>query len=143
MTKTLFRYVVGGSIALLVGSVALLLLVDVPLPPELGAWVEAQADSEWTWFDIFAAGAAVVSVVANIGLLFFARWSRPAFAGSVVAVTAATLFTGPSVTAAIEAFFSETVLLLDGFIIAVNYFSDVRHSFTKADSAAETHTRNV
>ena len=129
MTKTLFRWMVGGSIGVLLGGVAVLFALDQSLPSDLSAWVEAEANSEWTILDTFGAGVAVVSTAASIGLLFFARWSRPVYAASTVAVTVATLFAGPSVSTAMEVFFSEVVLLLDGFIIGTAYFSDVRHCF--------------
>lgn len=97
---------VAGSIALLIGSVAVLMAVGQSLPPELRAWADAEANSEWTVLDTFAAAMAVVSVVASVGLLFFARWSRWAYAASTIA----TLFGGPSASSAFEAFFSELVL---------------------------------
>lgn len=110
MSRALFRWVVAGSIALLIGSVAVLMAVGQSLPPELSAWADAEANSEWTVLDTFAAAMAVVSVVASVGLLFFARWSRWAYAASTIAVTVATLFGGPSASSAFEAFFSELVL---------------------------------
>lgn len=76
MSRALFRWVVAGSISLLIGSVAVLMAVGQSLPPELSAWADAEANSEWTVLDTFAAAMAVVSVVASVGLLFFARWSR-------------------------------------------------------------------
>jgi hypothetical protein len=131
MNKTLFRWVVAGSIGLLIGSVAVLIVVGESLPPELSAWVEAEVNSEWTALDTFAASMAVVSIVSGVGLLLFARWSRWAYAASTIAVTVATLFGGPSVSTAFEAFFSEVVLLLDGFIIGTAFFSDVRQCFER------------
>jgi hypothetical protein len=131
MSRTLFRWVVAGSIALLIGSVAVMIAVGEALPPELRVWVDAEANSEWTTLDTFAAAMAVVSIVASVGLLFFARWSRWAYAGSTIAVSVATLFGGPSVSSAFEAFFSEMVLLLDGFIIGTAFFSDVRRCFER------------
>lgn len=131
MSKTLFRWVVSGSIALPIGSVAVLIAVGQSLPPELSAWVDAEANSEWSALDTFAAVVAVVSVIASIGLLFFARWSRWVYAASTIVVTVATLFGGALVTSAFEAFFSELVLLLDGFIIGTAFFSDVRLCFER------------
>jgi uncharacterized membrane protein len=131
MTKTLFRCIVGGNIALLVASAAVLLLVDKVLPPELRGWVEVQSNSEWAVLDTFVVGMAVISVVASVGLLFFARWSRPVYAASSVAVIATGLFTGPLVSTAIEASLSDAILLYDGVVIGVAYFSDVRRCFER------------
>jgi hypothetical protein len=131
MSRALFRWVVAGSIALLIGSVVVLMAVGQSLPAELSAWADAEENSEWTVLDTFAAATAVVSVVASVGLLFFARWSRWAYAASTIAVTVATLFGGPSVSSAFEVFISELVLLLDGFIIGTAFFSDVRLSFER------------
>jgi hypothetical protein len=134
MSKALFRWVVAGSIALLIGSVVVLIAVGQSLPPELSAWVDAEANSEWRALDTYAAVIAVISVVASVGLLFFARWSRWVYAASTIAVTVVTLFGGPSVSSAFEAFFSELVLLLDGFIIGTAFFSDVRLCFERTST---------
>ena len=134
MSKTLFRWLVAGSIAVLIGSVVVLIAFDQSLPPELSAWVEAEADSEWTAFDTFAAALAVASIIASVGLLFFTRWSRWVYAASTIAMTVATLFGGPSVGSAFDAFSSELILLLDGVIIGTAFFSDVRLCFERAST---------
>lgn len=129
MTKTQFRSVVGGSIALLFIAIAVSMTVDQPLPAELDGWLAATADEPWGVFEWLAIALAVGCLVASVGLLFLARWARPAFAVTLAGVTATTLFTGPSVTNALDAFFYEVTLLLDGFILALAYFSDARHYF--------------
>ena len=109
--------------------VAMTVLLDQPLPAALNAWVETEGNLEWSAFDWFGSAAALISIVAGVGLLFFATWARHAYAASVVAITGATLFAGPSVSTALEMFFSEVTLLMDGFVIGVAYFSDARHYF--------------
>jgi hypothetical protein len=70
-------------------------------------------------------------MAANIGLLFFSRWSRPVFVVGVLLTTAATAFAGPFVATAREAAVYEFGLLLDGFIIALAYFSEAKVYFER------------
>lgn len=129
MTKTPFRSVVGGSIALLFIAIAVSMTIDQPLPAELDGWLTATAEQPWGIFEWLAIALAVGCLVASVGLLFLARWARPAYAVTLAGVTVTTLFTGPSVSNEVDAFFYEVTLLLDGFILALAYFSEARHYF--------------
>ena len=129
MTKNIFRAIVIVSIVLLLVAIVVLVFFNQPLPPELDSFVEADLEADFTVIDYFGYTSALFAVAANIGLLFFARWSRPVFAAGVVATTIVTAFSGPFVATALEAFVYEVGLLLDGFIIALAYFSEARVYF--------------
>ena len=74
---------------------------------------------------------AFMAGAANIGLLFFARWARPVFSMCVIGASLATAFDGPFVATALEATIYELGLLLDGFIIALMYFSEAKKHFER------------
>ena len=131
MTKNQFRAIVSASIILLVSAGVVVLGFNQDLPPELASFVDAELEKDLTAVDIFGFGAALLAVAANIGLLFFARWSRPVFVIGVLSATAATAFAGPFVATAREAAVYEFGLLLDGFIIALAYCSEAKVYFER------------
>jgi hypothetical protein len=135
MSKMFFRYLVGGSIALQLVAVAILLMFEQTLPGELEAWADAQAETAWTAVDWLGIAAAGVAAAASVGLLFFARWARPAYAACTFLTIAANAFTGPYVLPGIDGFFNDITLLLDGLIIAAAYFSGASRYFEKSPAA--------
>jgi len=131
MTKTQFRGVVVFSLLLLFIAGVVVLTFSDTLPPELSTFVEAEFEEEPTAVEFLGFAVVVLTVIGNIGLLFFAWWSRPLFAAGVVAASVATVFDGPVVTTAPEAFIFEMGLLLDGFMIALAYFSEAKVYFER------------
>lgn len=129
MNKRSFRWLVGVSAASFCGGFAVMLALDEALPPELGSWVKSDLNSAWGHVDTFWAIILASSLIATVGLLFFAGWSRWLYAAATVAGLVVTLFSGPEVSTAFESFFSSLTLLLDGFIICAAFFSDVRFEF--------------
>jgi len=79
---------------------------------------------------LFSFGA----LVASVGLLFFARWARPIFSVGVLVTTAGTIFSGPLVQSSLETAIFEVGMVLDGALIAVMYFSEVKHEFDVTNS---------
>lgn len=129
MTKNQFRSVVGASIALTLLSTIAIIAIAPALPAELDRWVVEQTEGSFGMLEWFMIAVGVPYLVATIGLFYFARWSRALYAVCVVTLIACGLFTGPSVATALEAFSRDAIGLLDGFIIGLAYFSDVRHHF--------------
>jgi hypothetical protein len=129
MTKNQFRAVVGLNVLIDIVSVIAIFTLAPALPPELESWMSQQADTPYGAFEWIVTALAAAYVVATIGLFFFARWSRAVYAVTAIAVMISTLFAGPSVATALDNFSNEAVLLLDGAIIALAYFSNVRHHF--------------
>ena len=129
MTKKEFRTILALSLVFLLVAGVVILFFNQTLPPELGAFVEAGLEEDFTFIEILGFVVALLAVAANIGLLFFARWSRPVFAAGVVASCIVTAFNGPFVATALEESIYEVGLLLDGFIIALTYFSDAKVYF--------------
>ena len=119
------------SIVFLLVAGTVIFFFNQTLPPDLESFVEADSETELTVIDYFGFAAVLSAAAANIGLLFFARWSRPVFAAGVVAATIATAFSGPFVATALEAFAYEAGLLLDGIIIALAYFSEAKVYFVQ------------
>jgi hypothetical protein len=135
MSKTFFRCLVGGSIALQLVAVATFLMFEQILPAELEAWADAQAEAPWTVVDWLGIAAVAVAAAASVGLLFFARWARPAYAISTFLLIATNAFSGPYVLPGMHGFFDDVTLLLDGLIIGAAYFSSASRYFEKYPAA--------
>ena len=131
MTRNKFRAIVILSIVAFVLAGVVILNFNQDLPPELAAYVDADLEKDFTAVDVFGFSVAFLALAANIGLLFFARWSRPVFVAGVLAATVATALAGPFVATAREAAIYEFGLLVDGFIIALAYFSEAKVYFER------------
>ena len=129
MTRNKFRAIVILSIVVFVVAGVIIFNFNQALPPELAAFVDADLENDLTAVNIFGYSAALLAVAANIGLLFFARWSRPVFVVGVLLATVATALAGPFVATAREAAIYEFGLLLDGFIIGLAYYSEAKVYF--------------
>jgi hypothetical protein len=137
MSRTFFRYLVGSSIALLFVAVAMVFMFHEPLPTELETWVNAQSETAWTVVDWLGVAAALVSVIASVGLLFFARWARPTYAIALSGTIVVSALGGPYIVTGLEGFFDDFTLLLDGLIIGAAYFSDVSRHFERGTPALQ------
>ncbi|HEY5754510.1 MAG TPA: hypothetical protein VIU34_01745 [Steroidobacter sp.] len=131
MTKNQFRSLVGASIALSLLSAIASVAIAPALPPELELWVTRHTESNLDTLDWFMVAVGTAYLAATTGLFFFARWSRALYAVCVVVLIVCWCFTGPSVTTALETATRDAISLLDGLIIGLVYFSDVRRHFEK------------
>lgn len=129
MTKDQFRGVVGASIALTVVSSIALFVLAPALPEELDRWVTQQTDAGLGAVEWLMIAVAIPYLAATVGLFFFARWSRALYAACVVILVIAGLFTGPSVATAWESLCRDLTNLVDGLILGLAYFSDIKHHF--------------
>ena len=131
MTKNYFRAIVIISIVYLIVAGVLVLNFNQVLPPELDAYAYEQSNEVFELISFAGFMVAFMAGAANIGLLFFARWARPVFSMCVIGASLATAFDGPFVATALEATIYELGLLLDGFIIALMYFSEAKKHFER------------
>jgi len=129
MTKTNFQLIVMLSIIVLLTTVVTIIFFNQKLPHELNLFVDAQFKEELTVIDYFTYAVTFLTSAANIGLLFFVRWSRTVFSAGVIIIAILNLFLGPYVATALQSFLDSFGILLDGFIIALAYFSNVNTYF--------------
>ena len=133
MNKKIFRSIVILYIVSFIVTITTVLW-DQSLPPELEAFNETQLDSFNIEFASILLVLSYVHIAAIIGLIIFAQWSRLAFTATVITSVIANLFMGPVVETALNTFLSEVVLLLDGLIVALLYFSGVSAYFDHTGS---------
>ena len=127
MTKTRFRAVVALSIALgFLGGIASLFF-ESTLPPPLREYLEREQNAEVTAMDfvlLLIWIPLLVAIIASyVGMLRFARWSRPlALATSALGVLALPLF-GPTVEPGIVTAWLHLSSMVYGAVLAVAYCS--------------------
>ena len=127
MTKTRFRAAVALSIALgFLGGIASLFF-ESTLPPPLREYLEREQNAEVTAMDfvlLLIWIPLLVAVIASyVGMLRFARWSRPlALATSALGVVALPLF-GPTVEPGTTTALFHLASMVFGALVAVAYCS--------------------
>ena len=79
----------------------------------------------YIWYTILVAYG-----ITCIGLIYFKSWSRECFILVKAIVLLLTFVYGVSVTSEFSSFYGQIMILLEGFIIAMVYFSELRSEFT-------------
>lgn len=131
MSTNGFRFLVIASLLLLLVSGPVgIVLVDT-LPPELRSFVILGIDRPFGFIACSALTVLLAFVVAHIGLLMFAWWSRPLFVLCVACSAAFTSVDGPYVMTGIESSISGIGALLDGAILALVFVSPLNRYFRK------------
>lgn len=129
MTKSQFKSLVAISWLLILAAIYAGIVAESQLPSVLNNYLEAELEKDFTISEIVIFAFALAAMVSNIGLFFFARWARPVFATSVTITTAGMVFFGPTVQTALETSVYEVSLLIDGALIALIYFSELKSEF--------------
>ena len=133
MTKKQFRILVVVDVLL-----SLLLFcggpfLDDQLPQILKDFLENQNKTMSAGLSLIMFIVVIITFIANIELVFFGRVARIVFTVGTVVLTIGTLCYGPVVQSAISNTLQQIVSILDGAIIALMYFSDVKYFFEKKD----------
>ena len=131
MNKNQFRILVLFSFLVGILSIIFGSLADDQLPKILHDYVESTYEEKPSFFILSMFAVAIATLTANIGLFFFANWARIVFTVGVIFCSIGMLWFGPTVQSAIERTFGEIVLISDGAIIALLYFSDVKYFYEK------------
>jgi uncharacterized membrane protein len=100
-----------------------------PLPEVLATYQDSLLEESFNMYEVFLFLFALAALVALIGLIFFTRWSRPVFAIGVFVTTAGMFYSTPVVQSALEAAICQVALVIEGMIIAIAYFSELKHEF--------------
>ena len=135
MTKRNFRIIVILSLLSLFVSGAVVDYYKFELPEQLNLYLEAEYKKGISLYDLVGVFAAIFTFASSVGLLFFLRWSRPTFVAAVIASLASILFSGPLVATSHVAFMYGARHFVDGIIISLLYFSEIKVYF-------ETNTHN-
>ena len=134
MTKTIFKNIILFYFLIFVVAVIIVFNFTETLPPILKSFVEAELEKEPKTIEILGFVFSLIALVGMVGIYFFAKWSRPTFIFGVVSSIIVTLFYGPSVITAQEAFIFEVGMLFDGFIIALIYFTQANEYFEQKNT---------
>lgn len=129
MNKYHFRILVGISLVMIIPMTVAILIAEKQLPVELATYVKNDFEKDMSVIEIAIGLFGLIAIAANIGLLFFANWARHLFAVFVILSSLCTLFLGASVQTAFENTISEFIMIIDGMIIGIIYFSDIKNEF--------------
>ena len=124
--------VVDWAVALFAAAVHLA-FPSLGLSPQLRDYVQLEdaqpLDSLAIAQVLLAAIWLALSLLSSIGVFILWRRARPLFAVAVLTGPLLTLFDGPAAMPAFGAAADEISLTLSGVIVALLYFSDLRHAF--------------
>ncbi|WP_372836255.1 hypothetical protein [Pontibacterium sp.] len=130
MNRTRFRFLCVFSFLLLGFGLFGTFSAEATLPPELSAYIERQYQTDLSIIDWVLAAFALGAIVSLIGMFTFSKWARPLFSICVLATTSGMVLTGPVVQTALETAIYEVSMVLDGALIALMYFSEIRNEFS-------------
>jgi len=119
---------------LIAATICMALVYEPDLPPELKMYLDTQLEKSMTSADIILTIFAFAAIVANIGLLFFVSWAKALFLISVIITTFGMAFSEPVVQSALETAMFEVGIIIDGAIVALIYFSNIKHEFVTSTS---------
>ncbi|MGB5612221.1 MAG: hypothetical protein WBM67_06155 [Sedimenticolaceae bacterium] len=126
------RIAIVGSWICLGLAVAVSFWEEQRLPPSLFEYLQAQYSANVSPVEMLVGLLLFVAlVVASVGLLALARWSRPLFLFSTLAGLFLWPVVGPNVEGPWEALFHELSLLGFGFVIALSYFGEAKKHFVR------------
>jgi hypothetical protein len=97
-----------------------------PLPVELQEYKNRLDAQPFGIFQFILMPFVFIGLVSNIGLLFFAKWSRHLFAITNLICCISMFIWGPSIQSGIETSLSEVEIFLVGFIVACIYLTDIK-----------------
>jgi hypothetical protein len=132
MNKGRFKALVVVSLLLNVFGLVAGLLGESSLPEELASYLDAFYKEDLSLSDWIMSGVAAITLVANIGILFFASWSRLIFTIGLFLSCAGMFLYGPVVRTGLETSFYEVGMIVDGLIIGLMYFSEISEHFEKS-----------
>lgn len=126
------RIAIVGSWICLALAVAVSFWEEQRLPPSLFEYLQAQYSADVSPVEMLVGVLLFVAlIVASVGMLAFARWSRPLFLFSAVAGVFLLPVVGPNVEGPWKALFHELSLMGFGFVIALSYFGEVKNHFVR------------
>lgn len=131
MNRTKFRSLCILGFLLLGFGVYATFSAEANLPPDLAAYLDRRYESDLPVVDWVLGVFALGALVSMIGMLVLARWARPLFTVCVLTTTAGMVLSGPVVQSPMETAIYEVGTVLDGVLIALMYFSEIRHEFSK------------
>jgi len=133
MQKFYFRVLVLIAVALNVGW-GFIPYIEYnfygPEKNDLMRWTGYGAPLDWDALVYLWYAFLVAYGVTCIGLIYFKAWSRECFLLVKVIVLLLSFVYGVSVISEFSSFYGQIMTLIDGFIIAMIYFSDLRMEFT-------------
>lgn len=130
--KLYFRVLVLLSVALYVGWFFFGLLESRFYGPEitdLMTWSGYGAAFGWNVLTYFAYGSLLAYGMVSVGLVYFKSWARECFLLLTVIVLLMTFAYGINILTEASMVYLQLMNLIDGFIIAIIYFSTLSEEF--------------
>ncbi len=125
MNKNYFRAIAIANLVFITIAVIFTINFPMTLPAELDNFVKIQHPKNNTAYGYFILFVIVLALIANVGLIFLAKWSRTLFTLCTIILVLDILVNGPVVETAQDSFLSEIEAILTGIIIALAYYSDI------------------
>ena len=127
------RYLVITEWVLIFASVAIGISLEGALPPELQAYIDADAERPPSIVEYVVGVVGVIvivgAVVASAGVYFLRAWARSLYLGCAVLGLLLIPFLGPTIYGAIDGAVSILASGVQGAIVALLYFSDASEHF--------------
>lgn len=103
---------------------------------ELKRWSGLGASLDWRLLTVIAYGSMLAYGVIGIGLACFQRWARVAFLWLIIFLELSCFIFGINILTEAETAYLQLLNIINGFILAIVYFSGTSHEFaTLADAA--------
>jgi hypothetical protein len=118
------------NIVLLITGVYATSIAEESLPPELAQYASTQLENDLSLTVIVFSIVGLIGITANIGIIFLASWARFMFTASIFISTLGMIFAPPIVYTPLEAAVYEVSIVIEGIIIGIMYFTDIRYEFS-------------
>jgi len=99
---------------------------------ELKRWAGLGASLDWRLLTAFAYGSLLAYGVIGIGLVYFKRWARTGFLWLIIFLELSCFTFGVNILTEAEIVYLQLLNIIDGFILAIVYFSRLSEEFTPA-----------
>lgn len=133
MSRQKFRLIIIIHWLLVVAYTIILFATENLLPSELRSYLDTQANTSITAYEIvfliFGIVYFIFCVALSVGLFLFKRWAKNIILPSVVIGSLLILASGPCVETEWTSFFGYILNLFDGIIFALVYLSPVSRMF--------------
>jgi hypothetical protein len=122
---------VAAQLTLGIFSVFAGIMSEPTLPKELQDYLHLMAEKAPAVGELIICSIAIIAIVSNFGILFFAKWSRNLFTLTYLLTSVGMFLFGPTVQTGLITSIDEVEIFLSGFIVACMYLTDINIYFKK------------
>ena len=129
MNKSIFKKIVIMNLLILIVETIIILFFYEEQPINLVSCSNISLVNNHFFVEIFDYIGSFLVIVSNIGLIFFLNWARIFYIIGLFIMIVSIGFSGQYEVSSLQESFYILNFLLDGFIIALAYYSDVKVFF--------------